>query len=96
MKTNNIDFIANTTTSEAAILILRLYWQVIKNITKAINAFVHKYPWIIVFVVLMTSVILSYINIGQARAERDSYNARMAHMQDTIDTYKALYGGTKK
>lgn len=86
---NEITFIDNLTTRQAIVYTLRLEWHITKNIAKAIDKFVHRFPWAVLFVIVATAVTTSYVEIGKARAERDSYNQKMVQMENIIQSYEA-------
>jgi hypothetical protein len=92
-QTAQIDFVNNTSTREAIIYTLRFQWHIIKNITKVINMFAHSFPWVLVLMVLAVSMIVSFVKIGQARAERDSIDHKMVTMQRQLDSYRAICEG---
>ncbi len=92
-QTTAIDFVDNTSTREAIIYTLRFQWHILKNITKVINKFAHHFPWVLVLVVLAVSTIVSFVKIGQARAERDSIDHKMVTIQRQLDSYKAICEG---
>lgn len=93
MNTKEITFIDNLSTRQAIDYTLRLEWRIVKNIAGAINSLVHRCPWAVLFVVVATAVTTSAVEIGQARAERDSYNQKMVQMEEVIQTYEAGHSG---
>lgn len=96
-KSDKISFATNTTTKEALYYVMLYTWVIIRNIGKEINHAVHKLPWVFIVAIVAISVFVSYIQIGKARAERDSYNKKMVQMSMQLDNYKVLYGdGYKK
>ena len=69
----------NTTTREAIRLIAVYTMVVIRNTAQAIDRSAHRHPWAYII-----ATIISYAAIGQARAERDSYNHQYILLQDSI------------
>lgn len=90
MKQSTIDFVDNTSTSEAFVYALRFQWHIIKNIAKFINKFAHRFPWVLVVVVLVASTLISYINIGTARAERDKYNKENVQLKQQVESLQNI------
>ena len=87
--------IENATTKQAAVFIVVYSWVIVRNIGKAINRVVHKLPWLFVVLSIVISTIVSIIFIGKARAERDSYNQKLVHVTQQLDSFYAAYGNTK-
>ncbi len=75
-----ITFATDATTAEAFRYIAIYLWVIIRNTARYINSLVYRYPWIFILGVTLVSVILSFIFIGEARAERDSYNQQLSHV----------------
>lgn len=74
----------NTTTREAIRLIAVYTMVVIRNTAQAIDRSVHRHPWAYIIATIIAAAIISYAAIGQARAERDSYNHQYILLQDSI------------
>lgn len=87
--------IENATTKQAAVFIVVYSWVIVRNIGKAINRVVHKLPWLFVVLSIVISTIVSIIFIGKARAERDSYNQKLVHATQQLDSFYAAYGNIK-
>ncbi len=85
---NTIDFVDNASTKEAFVYSLRFTWKFWKNIGAAIDRFVHEWPWAPIAITILTSVVISVVEIGHARAERDHYLHIYDAQRDTIDRYK--------
>ena len=86
----------DATTKQAIVLIAWYNWCIIKNIGKAIDKVVCKFPWICIIVIISISFIANFILVAKARAERDSYNKKYVHTQMQLDSYKACYGDGKE
>lgn len=56
----------------------------------AINAFVRRFPYVVVIVVIFISFIISMIEIGKARSERDALNKQNYELQQKIDTIQMV------
>lgn len=90
-----IEQIKNATTKQAAVFIVVYSWVIVRNIGKAINRTVHKLPWLFIVITVVISFIVSFIFISKARAERDSYNQKLVHATQQLDSYVAAYGNIK-
>ena len=86
----------NVSTKQAFVLIAWYQWCIIKNIGRAINKVVRKFPWICIVVIIAISFIVNFVLVSKARAERDSYNKKYAHAQMQLDSYKACYDDGKE
>lgn len=85
--------VTNATTKQAAVFIVVYSWVIVRNIGKAINRAVYKLPWLFIVLSIVISTIVSIVFIGKARAERDSYNKKLVHSTQLLDSYKNTYGG---
>lgn len=90
MKQSTIDFVDNTSTREAFIYILRFQWHIVKNMAKFINKFAHRFPWVLVVIILVVSTLVSYINIGKARSERDEYNKENVQLKQQVESLQNI------
>ena len=87
--------IENATTKQAAVFIVVYSWVILRNIGRAINNAVHKLPWLFIVITVVISFIVSFIFISKARAERDSYNQKLVHVTQQLDSFYAAYGNIK-
>lgn len=87
--------IENATTKQAVVFIGVYSWVILRNIGRAINKAVHKLPWLFIVVTIVISFIVSFVFIYKARAERDSYNQKLVHVTQQLDSYMAAYGNIK-
>lgn len=81
----------DATTKQAIVLIGWYQWCIVRNIGKAIDKIVRKFPWVCMVATIIISFIVSFIFISKARAERDNYNKRNVSMQMQLESYKACY-----
>lgn len=95
-KSDKISFVTNATTKEALAYIVLYSWVVVRNIGKAIDRAVHRLPWLFIALTALIATIVSIVSIGQARAERDSYNKTNVHLQQQLDSYKACFDNGKE
>ena len=87
--------IENATTKQAVVFIGVYSWVIVRNLGRAINKAVHKLPWLFIVITVVISIIISFIFISKARAERDSYNQKLVHATQQLDSYMAAYGNIK-
>lgn len=87
--------IENATTKQAVVFIGVYSWVIVRNLGIAINKAVHKLPWLFIVVTVAISFIASFIFISKARAERDSYNQKLVHATQQLDSFYAAYGNLK-
>lgn len=87
--------IENATTKQAVVFIVVYSWVILRNIGRAINKAVHKLPWLFIVVTVVISFIVSFVFIFKARAERDSYNQKLVHATQQLDSFYAAYGNLK-
>ena len=86
----DISFIPNLTTKECFKLIGKALWTITKNTGRTINKAVYRYPWIFIVAILIVAFIVSYINITEARAERDKYNKEYTMTEMQLEQYKLV------
>lgn len=86
----------NATTKQAAAFIVVYSWVIVRNIGRAINRAVYKLPWLFIVLSVVISTIVSIACIGKARAERDSYNKKLVHTTQLLNSYKNAYGEWEK
>lgn len=87
----DISFIPNLTTMECFKLIGKALWTITKNTARAINKAVYRYPWYFIGAIMLGAFIISYINITEARAERDKYNKEYTAAETQLEQYKFVY-----
>lgn len=95
-QTAQIDFVDNTSTIEAIIYTFRLQWHIIKNTIKVVNKIAHRFPWVLIILVLAISTTVSLVNIGKARAERDYYDHKLVKVEQQLNSYRAIVEGRKE
>ncbi len=87
--------IENATTKQAVVFIWIYSWVIVRNLGRAINKAVHKLPWLFIVITVVISFVVSFIFISKARAERDSYNQKLVHATQQLDSFYAAYGNSK-
>lgn len=83
------------TTKDAFKQIIKCICVILVNTWHSINKAVYKYPWVFIIAIFIISSIISIINIGKARQERDSYSKHMVSMQQKIDTMECIIENRK-
>lgn len=92
---DKISEVTNATTKQAIVFIGVYSWVILRNLGRAINKAVHKLPWLFIVITVVISFIVSFIFISKARAERDSYNKKLTHVTQQLDSFYAAYGNSK-
>lgn len=87
--------IENATTKQAVVFIGVYSWVIVRNLGRAINKAVHKLPWLFIVITVVISFVVGFIFITKARAERDSYNQKLVHATQQLDSFYAAYGNAK-
>ena len=87
--------IENATTKQAIVFIGVYSWVIVRNLGRAINKAVYKLPWLFIVITVVISFIVSFVFISKARAERDSYNQKLVHATQQLDSFYAAYGNLK-
>lgn len=90
-KVNNISFVENATMREAFILSFRYAGVFFCHLWRAFDKIVHRYPWHFIGAIMLGAFIISYINITEARAERDKYNKEYTAAETQLEQYKFVY-----
>lgn len=73
------------TTREAFTTILRCHAAIARNTWRAVNHAAHACPWAFILAVIVVSTLVSLVNIGQARLERDAAGVHVLKLQDSIN-----------
>ena len=87
--------VTNANTKQAIVFIGVYSWVIVRNLGRAINKAVHKLPWFFIVITVAISFVVCFIFISKARAERDSYNQKLVHATQQLDSYVAAYGNIK-
>lgn len=91
MKKSNIEITGHVTTWEACKYILKLRVIIVRNVCRWVNKLVCSHPWICILLTIAISVIVSYVQIGNARAERDFYNKKNVKLTEKVAYYEAAF-----
>lgn len=87
-----ITITGHVSTLDAMKYILKFNIIIARNAWRFLNGLVHSYPWVFIIATIVISVLISLVQIGSARAERDSYNQKNIHLTQKIASYEALSG----
>lgn len=94
-KSRGIKLQIKMTTKDAFKQIIKCTYVILVNTWHSINKAVYKYPWVFIIAIAFISAIVSIVNIGKARAERDKSNKTMVEMQQKIDTMECIIESRK-
>lgn len=94
-KSRGIKLQIKMTTKDAFKQIIKCTCVILVNTWHSINKAVYKYPWVFIIAITFISAIVSIVNIGKARAERDKSNKTMVEMQQKIDTMECIIESKK-
>lgn len=83
------------TTKDAFKQIIKCICVILVNTWHSINKAVYKYPWVFIIAIILISSVISIVNIGKARAERDKSDKAMVTMQQKIDTMECIIESKK-
>ncbi len=92
-KKDKMSIVENATARQALAYSLLYGWVFWRSVWRAVNRAAHSLPWVFIGVAVSVATIASYVSIGQARAERDSYNHRLVKVERQLASYKAIYDG---
>lgn len=73
------------TTFQALQQILRCHVVIIRNTANAVNSFVTNRSWLAISSVALVCILVSVVNIMQARAERDAAMKKQFKLQQQIE-----------
>lgn len=80
----------HVSTIEALKYILKFNIIILRNGWRLLNGLVHRYPWIFIIATIIISMLISLVQIGSARAERDSYNQKNVHLLQKLASYESI------
>ena len=80
------DMESTLTTKDAFKQIIKCSWVILVNTWNSLNKAAHKYPWVFIISILIASSIISIVNIGKARAERDYSTKKLISVQQRLDS----------
>ena len=74
------------TSKDAFKQIIKCICVILVNTWHSINKAVYKYPWVFIIAIAFISAIVSIVNIGKARAERDYSTKKLISVQQRLDS----------
>jgi len=89
---SNIEITGHVTTMEAFKYILKFNIIIAVNAWRGINKFVHRFPWLCIMLTIAISFLVCFVQISNARAERDSYNKKNIQLSQKVASYEAAFG----
>lgn len=87
-----IEEVTNATTKQAVVFIVVYSWVILRNIGRAINKAVYRFPWAFIVLTIVVCMVASFVAIADARTERDSYNKKATELQLKCDS---IYGSQR-
>ncbi len=94
-KQKTIKFADNVTTMDALSVIAKHMAIVFRNVWRGIDNAVHKLPWVFIVLTIIIAVTVSFLYIGQARAERDKYSIENLQLTMELNEYKTSHNGIR-
>lgn len=96
METAKIDFVDNATTKEAGVYAMRYGWAFAKGACRDVNKMVHEIPWVCMEIVVMGAVLVSFVCISKAHADRDRSLKRQAQLQQQVEQLQIAVGASRQ
>lgn len=87
-----IEITGHISNLDALKYILKFNIIICRNTWRGVNKFVHRFPWICIMAAVFVSTIVSFAQIGKARAERDSYDKKNVQLERKVASYEAVFG----
>lgn len=87
---SEISITGHVTTMDAFKYILKFNIIIGRNAWRAVDGLVHRFPWVCIILTIVIATLVSLVQIGKARSERDSYNQKNIHLTQKIASYEAL------
>ncbi len=84
--------VTNATTKQAVVFICIYSWVIVRNLGRAINKAVYRFPWVFIVLTIVVCMVASFVAIADARTERDSYNKKATELQLKYDS---IYGSQR-
>lgn len=95
-KQSKISFVSNATAREAFVYSILYTGVFYRGVWRGINKAAHKLPWLFILLTVAASFVVSFVFISKARAERDSYDKKLIHATQELNSYRAVYGDGKE
>lgn len=68
------------------VMIVKGIARIVWGLLRLVDVFVRRYPYAVVIVCIMLTVIVAAVCIGKARSERDALNKKNYQLQQKLDT----------
>ena len=85
METAKIDFVDNATTREAGVYAVRYGLAFVKGACRDVDRVVHENPWWSIGIVTTAAVLVSFVCISKARADRDMAQHAQSRLQQQVE-----------
>ena len=89
---SKIEITGHVSSMDALKYILKFNIIIWRNMWRNIDNFVHRFPWVCILIVVSLSKIVSFVQIGKARVERDSYNKKNVQLERKVASYEVVFG----
>ena len=89
---SKIEITGHVSSMDALKYILKFNIIIWRNMWRNIDNFVHRFPWVCILIVVSLSTIVSFVQIGKARVERDSYNKKNVQLERKVASYEVVFG----
>ena len=86
MKAETITFRPSSELRQGLCLLGQGFAKTSKAIGTLLNKSAHRFPYAWIFVTVLAAVIVSVVNIGQARAERDRLNKENYELREKLQS----------
>lgn len=94
-KQKTIKLTDNVTTRDALSVIAKHMAIVFRNTWRCLDNAVHKLPWVFIVLTIIIAATMSFLYIGKARAERDSYSIENLRLTMELNEYKTSHNGIR-
>lgn len=75
---------------EATQMVGRYLGIIARNTWRAVDRFVHGWPWVAIIATAIIATVISFYGIGQARAERDKAVGKQYQLQKQVEQYQII------
>ncbi len=96
MTTEHITFTPKAELKKGLFLLCRAFVTIFRGLAHLVDQSVHKYPYLWLLLIILSTYITSFICIGKARAERDSLNKRNYELQQKVESLNNILEAKKE
>lgn len=79
---------------DACVMIKDGFSCLFKLLLKLFDKGVHNFPYVFIGLTVILAIVVSIVNIGSARAERDAACKKLYYVQQSLDSLKIVTEGT--